>query len=184
MQALLQLLFGPNIPKRQKAGIWLVGLVFGSTILFYGWHYALGWQWWQYAVAGLISFDISAGASANNLAKVKQHWQKLRRSRRSGQRLLASKLFFGLLHCAYIWAMGFSFWNNPLRFSIVMSVLLLGAILFVSHLPRDTARAGAISMVALSMLVNISFHPPMALWWFIPLLFVKLVSGFSTPVNT
>jgi hypothetical protein len=184
MHSLTFLLFGPYASRRQKLLVWITGLIFAATILFYAHDLSLGWVWWQYIIAGIVSFDIPAGSVANNLVAVKRHWQQIRAKGSVAERLIANKFIFAALHIIYIVVMGFSFWATPIKFSIVMSAMLLFGVFFVTRLPKTMARSGAISMVALSMLLNIPFHPPSALWWFMPLLVVKVIGGFSTPATT
>jgi hypothetical protein len=176
-------LFGPYASSQQKLLAYLTGVGFAAAIISYSFLFELQWNWWQLVLAAIISFDIPAGAVSNNFPEVKQWWQELRESGNQWQRFGANRLVCASLHLIYITAMGVAFWQNAVAFTLSMGVLLLAATFWVSRLPNHSARSGAISMVALSMVVNILFHPPSALWWFMPLLVVKVVSGFSTPAK-
>lgn len=184
MHVVLYLLLGPYVSHRQKTLVYTTGIVFSMSILYFAYTFSLGWVWWQYIVAGVVSFDIPAGSVANNLISVKRHWQRLRKHGKAWQKIIANRIVFACLHIPYIIVMGLSFWSKmPVVFCIVMSTTLVFATIFVSHLPKSMARSGAISMVGLTMLLNIVFSPPSALWWFMPLLVVKVVNGFSTPIT-
>lgn len=183
MHKIENLFFGPYVRRSQKALVYGVGFIFAGVIVNYSFAYGLHWQWWQILIALAVSFDVPAGAVANNLVAVKRHWGRLRSRGHHWQKVLANRTNFALLHIVYIVAMGLAFWDASWLFIVVMAMLLMGASLAVQSVHGTRARALAVAAVALTMLVNIAFHPPTALWWFMPLLIVKVINGFTTPLR-
>ncbi|GEM_PF-4709643 len=183
MRIIEKIFIGSYVGLVHRRLIYATGILFSASIITYSYSFSLNWSWWQLILASIVSFDIPAGAVANNLVAVKRHWGRMRSHGNRWQKLLANRTNMALMHIPYILAMGYAFWDSSMMFTVIMCSILISSSLVVQSSSPARARAIAVSTVAVTMLVNIAFHPPTALWWFMPLLIVKVINGFTTPLR-
>lgn len=171
-------LLGTSATGTEKILGWAAGLV-GTGL--YGYLYlthALDWAWWQYALAGLLAFDVAGGVVANALNSCKQFYHtppKPDEPRYTA--FFKNHLYFTLLHIHTL-VIAILFGPTNYFFGIFWYLFLITGTIVILNTPLYIRRPVAFFAILVALLLNIYVIPPVqGFEWFVPALMIKTLYG-------
>lgn len=153
-------LFGIGATPAEKALAYALGAAGVGLVVWQA--RDLDWTWWQYAVGGLVAFDLAGGVIAN------ARRSKLNRHPIGFTAAHVQPVLIGLLFGAAWWGLLWYAWA-------------LVGVLLVSAVPRSVARPVAFLVVVLGTFVGIALTAPPAFEWLPTILLLKLVLAHAVP---
>jgi hypothetical protein len=118
--------------------------------------------------------DLTAGAVANAAFPARRWYH------RPGSSSRKRYSFIGF-HLVYIWLVAWLYLASDWVFAIWISALLLLGMFFVENVSNRNKPAAAAWMLIASLAASLLLSPAPEWSWFVPVLFVKLVSGHLVP---
>ena len=167
---------GPGMPAAEVRLVLISGFV-GSVIAAWRFETVRGSGWWA-VVAGLVGFDVLAGAVCNATQTTKSWYC-------SRERSFMQKVAFILPHLGYIALIAW-LWRGTRGFDLpyfaVFSVsLLLSSVAVILSPPRLAAPVAFAAFLLDLILINVVVGITPGLEWFAPGLLLKLLVGHLVP---
>ena len=167
---------GPGMPAAEVKLVLISGIA-GSGIAAWRFETVSGSGWWA-LLAGLIGFDVLAGAVCNATQTTKNWYH----SRDQG---FWRKMAFVLPHFAYI-ALIAGLWRGTRGFdfgyfAIFAGSLMLSSIAVIAAPPRLAAPVAFAAFLFDLVLINLAVGITPGLEWFAPGLLLKLLIGHLVP---
>lgn len=169
---------GPGRTRAESA-VEIAGLIVCALLLAAGIRASGAWHAWsglQCAVVALVGLDLIGGVltNATNAAKRWYH--------RPGPGVRRSRLLFVSAHLLHLLAVGLIVLPADWRWTLGNGALLLAGAALVEFAPLHLKRP--VSMIALTAAVVVNLfwlEVPLALGWFAPLFFLKLLVCHLVP---
>lgn len=157
-------------PGATSAEVWLqlVGALGLTAALLVFTLPQAAWSPLQVGVLALLAFDLSGGIITNATSTAKRWYH------RAGQGW-RQHLAFVLPHGAHLALLAWLFPGVGWLFALFSYLYLIAATLGVLFTPLYLQRPLALIAYAGALLLNAALAPPLALAWFVPLLFLKLL---------
>ncbi|MEU5148922.1 hypothetical protein AB0G42_17245 [Streptomyces yangpuensis] len=174
----LERFMGPG-KSRSESVVETVGLLGCAALLAFGvWHsgVARDWSTAQLVVVALAGLDLIGGVltNATNAAKRWYH--------RADPAARRARLLFVSAHLVHLAAMGLFVLSGDLAWTLANAALLLGGAVTVEFAPVHLRRPVAMAALMAAVLINFFWLPlPLALAWFAPLFFLKLLVCHLVP---
>jgi hypothetical protein len=157
---------------------WVAGLVGASLFGYLYLTYALNWTGWQYALAGLLAFDVIGGMVANSLNSCKRFYHTAARSDEPRYTALVKNPFaFSALHIHTL-LIAVLFGAANYFYGIFWYVFLMAGTLAIINTPLYLKRPVAFLAIALALLLNLYIVLPVhGFEWLVPALMIKILYG-------
>lgn len=171
-------LLGTSASKAEQILGWAAGLIGASLYEYLYLIHALNWHWWQYVVAGLLSFDVIGGIVANNLNSCKRFYHTTAKpDEPSYTSFFKNHLAFSSLH---IHTLLITFFFSPANYfyGIFWYVFLIAGAIIIINTPLYLKRPMAFLAIAIALLLNFYIiYPVQGFEWLVPALMIKILYG-------
>lgn len=162
---------GPGASLAENALTLVSASVAAAALIFYQYAHNLNWSGWQQLLAIFITFDLVGGVVANSHRSAKRWYHRHGQSAKHHLNFVATHILQIILVAWAFAAMNWSF------VAIAYSALLISA-LVVIFAPAQIQRSVALLMASLGVVLQcyVLLVIP-GFEWFIPVLFIKLLTG-------
>lgn len=165
---------GPGATRAEQILSLVPSILAATALVFYAYHYQLGWNLGQYIVAAVLAFDVVGGVTTNATSSAKRWYH------RDGQGF-TQHFGFVAIHAIQIFLVAWLFRNFDLiYFGLVYGYLLISALITLT-VPLYIQRSVALLLVCGAIVLSrYALWPTPGFEWFIPFLFIKLLVSHLT----
>jgi hypothetical protein len=171
-------LLGTSASKAEQFLGWAASLL---GVSLYGYLYlthALNWTWWQYVLAGCLSFDVIGGIVANSLNSCKRFYHTAAKSDEPRYTsFFKNHAVFSSFHIHTL-LVSFLFSTTHYFYGIFWYLFLMIGTVAIVNTPLYLKRPAAFLAIALALLLN--YHvifPVHGFEWLVPALMIKILYG-------
>jgi len=171
-------LLGTGATHAEQVLGWVASLIGASLYGYLYLTHTLNWTWWQYILAGFLSFDVIGGIVANSLNSCKRFYHTA--AKPDEPRFTAffkNHLVFSALHIHTL-LIAFLFSVANYFYGIFWYVFLIIGTVAIMNAPLYLKRPVAFLAISLALLLNIYvIFPVQGFEWLAPALMIKILYG-------
>lgn len=160
---------GPGATAAEQLLQLFIPLIAMLSALLYAATLPVEWTVWQYAVCALLALDITGGIVTNATSSAKRWYH------REGQ-TFKSHFGFILVHLLHLLLVSWLYLSLDILWLVYAGGYLLFAATIILAAPIYLQRPLALSLYGLSLMLSLyHLQAPLALEWFLPLFYLKLL---------
>jgi hypothetical protein len=171
-------LLGTGATSAEQMIGWFASLMGASLYGYLYLTHALNWTWWQYILAGLLSFDVIGGIVANSLNSCKRFYHTAAKSDEPQYTtFFKNHLAFSALHIHTL-LIAILFGAPNYFFGVFWYLFLMAGTIIIINTPLYLKRPVAFLVISLALLLNIYvIFPIQGFEWLVPALLIKILYG-------
>jgi hypothetical protein len=170
----LDALFGDGATRMEKALPLAAGFAGAGIVVGYAAVASLGWSWWQYALAVVLTADLVGGAVGNAVNSIK-HMVHAGDAGPAAS-LVRNHVLFTAIHVQPI-IIAAAFPGAGIWWGVLWYALTLGSVAAVGRVPQYLQRPVAMIAVAIAPVLAMVMSYPRGFVWLPVVLAAKLVLG-------
>ena len=171
-------LLGAGATKAEQTIAWVASFVGASLYGYLFLTHAFSWTWWQYILAGLLSFDVIGGIVANSLNSCKRFYHTAAKADEPPYTAFFKNHFvFSALHIHTL-LIAILFGSTNYFYGVFWYLFLMAGTIMIINTPLYLKRPLAFLVISLALLLNsYVIFPVQGFEWLVPALMIKILYG-------